>query len=243
MWRARLPNGQRVALKTLRPAWRDRPGAPELIRREHAQLERLRHPHIVKAHGLVDDGVSIALLTEWLDGGDLTGLAGLAPRHWLGAARGALLALAHLHERGIVHGDVKARNLLLDAAGRVRLIDFGSARPVGQPSRPAGSTPAHRRATIPGTVTSADDDVYAFAVLLYELLSGRLPFGPAPSAGCRGVAPVPVCAAAAGGAAVEALQAAVMTALRPEREGPERGIFAFLDVLDSVIASDANELR
>jgi serine/threonine protein kinase len=237
VWRARLPDGRPVAVKTLRPAWRARSGARELIRLEHARLEPLRHPHIVAVRGLVDDGVSIALLTEYLDGGDLTSLAGLAPRHWAGAARGALLALAYLHERGIVHGDVKARNLMLDAGGSVRLIDFGSAGPFGRPSRPAGSTPAHRRVTMPGAVTSADDDLYAFAVLLYELLSGRLPFGPVPGTGGPLPAP-PAPVAAARGGPVEALQAAVMDALRPDG-GSERNILALLNVLDSVIAGEA----
>lgn len=241
VWRGRTRAGVAVAIKTLRPAWLDRPGARELIRREYAELERLRHPHIVATHGLIENEISIGLLLEFVDGGDLTGLAGLAPRHWIVAARNALLALSYLHECGVAHRDVKARNLMLDAKGSVRLIDFGSVRPMGWPVSPAGSTAAHRRATMPGGVVSADEDLYAFAVLLYELLSGRLPFGPDPSAARLAVAPAPpVRAAAVPSAAVSALEAAVLAALKPDGAGPDRRIAGLLDVLNCVIASEAN---
>src|SRR5262249_26769674 len=100
------------------------------------------------------------------------------PRHWLPAARGLHAALLHIHARGYAHRDVKARNVLFDARGRARLIDFASARPLGVRAPSGGTTSAHRPTALTATVTRAED-TYAFAVLLYELLAGRLPYGQA----------------------------------------------------------------
>src|SRR5690606_8940870 len=101
--------------------------------REHRVLARIDHPHVVRALGFAErDGVAV-LVTELLSGGDLVPLAGGPPAHWLPAARGVAAALRAVHAAGFVHGDVKARNVLFDAGGRAKLIDFGSARPIGAP--------------------------------------------------------------------------------------------------------------
>ncbi len=78
----------------------------------------------------------------------------------------------------LAHRDVKARNVLFDALGRARLIDFASALPLGVAAQSGGTTAAHAR---PGreAIVAAADDAYAYAVLLYELFAGRLPYGPA----------------------------------------------------------------
>src|SRR5262249_20221640 len=125
-----------------------------------------------------------ALALEYLPGGDLVALAGAHPRHWLWAARDVHAALEHVHACGYAHRDVKARNVLFDADGRARLIDFASALPLGARATNGGTTAAHRSAARTATVSSADD-TYAFAVLLYELVAGRLPYGPAGRATAR----------------------------------------------------------
>jgi serine/threonine protein kinase len=238
VWRARARSGEPVAVKLLRPEWRGRPGARELIRREHALLSRLRHPHVVAVRDLIDDDESTGLVYEFLGGGDLVSLAGAPPRHWLGAARDILSALAYVHAHGVVHRDLKARHVMFDAAGRARLIDFGSAAPLGRPATPAGTTAAHRRQAA-ASVTSADDDAYAFAVLAYELATGRLPFGPAPTAADLAAGPAPwTCAE--GGAALAELGQRVSDALSPAPRRRIGSIRDFMNVIDSVIARGAD---
>lgn len=238
VWRAHTDSGEPVAVKLLRPAWRSRSRARALIRREHALLAHLRHPHVVAVRELIDEDESIGLVYEFLGGGDLVSLAGAPPRHWLGAARDIVSALACVHAHGVVHRDLKARHVMFDAAGRARLIDFGSAVPLGRPVTSAGTTAAHRRAAA-GRVASADDDAYAFAVLVYELATGRLPFGPAPTAADLAAAPAPwVCAG--GGAALGELGERVMDALSPAPRRRIGSIRDFMNVIDSVIARGAD---
>jgi tetratricopeptide (TPR) repeat protein len=86
--------------------------------------------------------------------------------------------LAVLHEAGWVHGDVKSANVLLDADGLPLLADFGSARRVGA-TQPAGASPySTSPERLDGAPAAPADDIYAFGVLLYELVSGHPPFYP-----------------------------------------------------------------
>jgi serine/threonine protein kinase len=229
VWLASGADGRPLAAKLPRA---DRPAHAALarLRHEHAVLQRLCHPHVVRTFGLIPDGGRLALATELLPGGDLVALAGASPRHWLGALREVLHALRYLHGAGWVHRDVKARNVLLDAQGRARLIDFGSAAPFG--ARPGGGVTAeHARPGAAGEPAGAADDAYAFAALLYELRRGPLP---APSD--------------AGGAAryfeqrepvLGPLAAAVSSLLTGTAEPPPGSLSALLNVIESVAPSRA----
>lgn len=238
VWRATTAAGEAVAVKRLRADRIAQRGAAGLIRREHDLLVRLHHPGIVAARGLTD-GDEPALVMEYLVGGDLLSLAGFAPRHWIEPARDVLLAIAHVHENGFAHRDVKARNVLLDERERARLVDFGSATPLGSPATRAGTTAAHARDAADGVVTP-DDDLYAFAVLLYELQHGRLPFGPRPASG--GVAPgAPPSLGSRPGAPETRLEALVLEALAPPPLRHIGSIAAFWDVIESVIGARTSE--
>jgi serine/threonine protein kinase len=171
VWRARDPQDAPVAVKLAK----SRPESRARLCAEHAWLERYSHAAILRPLAWVDDASHTALVAEYLDGGDLVSLAGFAPRHWLRPMAEVAGALAYLHAHSVVHRDVKARNVLLDSAGHARLIDFGSAAEVGSERTLGGTTAGHRYADT-GTVSFADD-VFAFAGVVYELMSGRLPFG------------------------------------------------------------------
>lgn len=173
LWSARGADGTRVALKTLRRDQSANAAARHALRHEFVLLRSFDHPHIVATYGYDDmpDGPALAL--EYLGGGDLTSLAGSPPDSWLGALSDLVATVAELNARGVVHRDLKARNVMFDTSNRVRLIDFASAARHGAVMGQAGTTAVHRR---PGALRAdPDDDLHALAVLVHELLTGRLP--------------------------------------------------------------------
>jgi len=169
VWRATARDGANVALKT---------GDPDRIRREYELVSLLDHPHIVRAVDCVEDGSLRFAVFEYLPGGDLVSLAGAPAAAWLPAIANLIDALDYLHLTGFVHRDLKARNVRFDAADSPRLIDFGSAVPIGSPWTNAGTTPEARPPARPAGPVAPADDTWALAVLLAELLDGA-PAGPA----------------------------------------------------------------
>jgi eukaryotic-like serine/threonine-protein kinase len=236
VWRALDGHGRSVALKIPRS---DVPPheAHARLDREHEALAAAQHGHIVATYGLIEHRGACALALEYLPGGDLVALAGTHPRHWLRAAQAVYAALAHLHGLGLAHRDVKARNVLFDARGRAKLIDFASALPLGRAAPSGGTTAAHVRPGRDPIVTVADD-AYAYAVLLYELFAGRLPFGPAGRVGRLGLRArlAPPWRGARTGL-MAALAARVRDVLQAD-PGRAPGLSAFTDVLESAVAAD-----
>jgi serine/threonine protein kinase len=229
VWRATDAAGHSVALKFSRVA----DTCAARLAREHSMLASLAHRNVVASFGIVDVSGTAALALEYLPAGDLVALLGAHPRHWIAAACEIHAALAHLHERGFVHRDVKARNVLFAADGRARLIDFASVLPLGAPAGLGGTTAAHRAPGPRLGSAAPSDDVYAFAVLLYELLAGRLPCGLGGDAGpaVRLDATWPLVRTQDSSAV--ALAERVLAVLRT----PDAGLSAFADVLESAAAA------
>lgn len=224
VWRAADAIGEAAAVKlAFEPSQRLR------LRAESEVLHGCAHSAILRRLAFVETPAHAALVTEYLAGGDLVSAAGAAPRHWVRAALDVLDALDYLHGHGLVHRDVKARNVMLDAAARARLVDFGSAARIGTPRQAGGTTPAHCYAA-DGEVAAADD-VYAFAVLVYELLAGRLPFGVVPQAHMG--PPSPALPAGADGGA-RALERLVLRTLKARGGGDPGSMSAYRDVLESM---------
>jgi len=239
VWRARTAAGNEVAVKFPKPSLSTTAGAGELVRREFRILHGLSHPHVVSELGLIDVGRGgPVLVTEYLGGGDLVPLAGAHPRHWVLAARDVARALAYIHEVGIVHRDVKARNVLLRHPRHAMLVDFALAAQPGATAPRGGGTvayqsPEQRR----GAASSVADDVHAFAALCYELLTGRLPFGANPSLEAlqRRVS-LAVMPETESDPAFRALADLIVEGLDPASECCPGSIHPFLDVLESVTA-------
>lgn len=179
VWLATDRTGGRHVVKT---------GARDSVRAEFEVLSRLRHPNIVAARELVESEADSFLVLEHLPGGDLVGLAGFAPAHWLDPLADVIDALAHVHRHGIVHRDLKARNVLLDAGDRARLTDFASAQPAGSRFGTAGTTEAAVDPNRGDGPVAPADDVYALACLVHELLFGAPPgvAGPKPAPASAG---------------------------------------------------------
>jgi serine/threonine-protein kinase len=227
VWRAVSADGREAALKRIRPDLRrDRPAADDLLRREHESLRSIGSPHVVRPLDLVAHDGALALVLEYLPNGDLVSLLGAPVAHWLHAVRGALAGLADLQQRGLAHGDVKARNVLFAADESVRLIDLSSARPGDAPA--AVATPAYGLPTA-GRATAREADCFAVGVLVYELVTGQLPYGPE---GARQVRDIRPTARPSDAAAARLLAAA--TAMLEAGGGLPRGLSHFSDVIESV---------
>jgi serine/threonine protein kinase len=237
IWLVQAGNREPEVLKALRPALRERREAVELLLREHRLLSQLALPGMIRSLGLTERAGAPALRLEYLPGGDLVPLAGLPPRHWIGALSELCVTLAGIHRAGVVHADVKARNVLFDASGRARLIDFGAAVASGAvPTGPGTAATRPPRGWLTDGRASPALDVWQLAVLLYELMSGRLPFGSEPGAGSeRPRLRPPLSADARNDAERVALERAVLAVLESGTGGPANGrLSALADVIESV---------
>jgi len=181
-------DGRRVAIKVLRPGVAKDPLLLERFRNEAYCGRRLADcPHIVRVHELIDVEGNPALVMDFVDGADLQRLLDRA-RGPLGVpsalryAHDTAFALAWAHRNGITHRDVKPSNCLVDkTSGRVFLTDFGIALREGakRVTRLAiGTRPymAPEVVRLGPKASGPPSDVYATGVMLYEMLTGRLPF-------------------------------------------------------------------
>jgi eukaryotic-like serine/threonine-protein kinase len=174
--------GRQVALKFLLERFaQDRPFV-ERFRREATAAAGLQHPNVV---GIYDrgewEGVHYIAM-EYVDGASLRDLIarGLSVPEAVEIVRQILAGVGFAHERGIVHRDLKPLNVLVDRDGRARVADFGIARAGASEITQAGSVLGTAQYLSPeqaqGREVTPASDLYSVGVLLYEALTGRLPF-------------------------------------------------------------------
>ena len=156
----------------------------ERFLREARTAARLSHPNVVAVYGAGHDQGVAWIAFELVEGGTLSGFArALAPfpvREACRVARDAAQGLAAAHALGIVHRDLKPDNVLLTAAGQVKLADFGLARTAGdqritQTGAFVGTPQYCSPEQCNGEDTGPASDLYSLGVVLYELLAGRPP--------------------------------------------------------------------
>src|SRR6201986_4483555 len=152
---------------------------------EAKSVAKLSHPNIVGVFDQGADGEYLYLAMELVPGRTLRALVrerGWLPWHEALAVIDPVLAgLAAAHQAGIVHRDVKPENVLITTDGRVKVVDFGLARAsaaVGNTRAGViiGSVSYIAPEQVTGALTDARTDVYAAGVLLFEMLTGRVPF-------------------------------------------------------------------
>jgi eukaryotic-like serine/threonine-protein kinase len=180
--------GSRVAIKMLRDALLS-PKRRERFLVEQRTLAKLSHPSIARLYDAdaLPDGTPYFVM-ELVEGRTLVehcDAAGAGVRERLRLFRDVCVAVRHAHGQAIIHRDLKPSNILVTPEGNLRLLDFGIARQIdsvdlaNDPTRTAFRmfTPAYAAPEqISGGPLGVHTDVYALGVILYELLTGRLPF-------------------------------------------------------------------
>jgi serine/threonine-protein kinase len=180
------------ALKMLRPEYQDDPRAIALLRREALVGRSVSHPHLISVLGAGMRKGPHYVVMPWLSGATLSAhrAAGSALEQptafWI--ARQVAEALGALHESGWMHGDVKPGNVFLSPEGHATLLDLGFARRIDRPEPAAQRVVAGTCNYIApemlsrGQPVDGRSDVYSLGVVLFEMLSGRLPFAGADAA-------------------------------------------------------------
>lgn len=182
---------QRVAIKVMHRS-RGEANLVDRFLRERQILARLEHPNIAR---LIDGGVTEDgrpyLIMEYVEGEDIVSHCtnrNLSQTERLKLFLRVCHVVQHAHEKGVIHRDLKPNNIMVNAAGEVKLLDFGIARLLATHPDKAltglGSamlTPSHASPEqIRGASSSELSDIYQLGMVLYELLAGRLPVGESP---------------------------------------------------------------
>jgi tetratricopeptide (TPR) repeat protein len=170
-----------VAIKRLRSEYAASSSVMDRFRKEAQLQAKLNHTNIAQLYTLLQDGDSLCIVMELIDG---TVLRNLMPLKWQSAVPVVLQileALDYAHRRGVLHRDIKPENIVIDREGTVKVMDFGIAHALG-------AARMTRERVVIGTLEympperilnremDQRSDVYSVGVLLFEILCNRLPF-------------------------------------------------------------------
>lgn len=186
-----------VAVKVLNTDPSKNPDMVELLYREARRMHEFNHPNIVRVFDWDQAGPICFIVMERLEGRTLAAMARdqgpvpFPPRAARTIIEGVANGLLHAHARGIIHADLKPGNVFITDAGEVKLLDFGFAHRLDGPavasddeeatvaflSRVGALTPTYASAELlEGRRAVPEDDLFAFAILVYLLLAGRHPY-------------------------------------------------------------------
>ena len=176
-----------VAVKLLRPQFSADPGFAARFKQEARSAGGLSHPNIVGVYDYGTDGADgdQYIVMELIEGNDLSTIlrdrGSLSTSDAVRVAIGVAAALEVAHRKGIVHRDVKPGNILITENGDVKVTDFGIARAVSEASMTVtgttlGSVHYFSPEQARGDEVTGASDVYALAIVLFEMLTGRRPF-------------------------------------------------------------------
>jgi hypothetical protein len=179
VWRGRSTRtGQPVALKKV-PA--DTGGRLRSAREEAALLSALDHPNLIRLHEVVSMREALVLVLDLADAGSLADLlhsrGRLTPGEAAGALAGVGAALAYVHGRGVIHGDVSAGNVLFTSFGLSLLADLGVGRLAASAGSISGTPAVVSPEVAVGAIAQRPSDVFSLAAVTYQALVGTSVWG------------------------------------------------------------------
>jgi serine/threonine-protein kinase len=188
-----LDDGRQVAIKIPHPEVEGDPTLWERFKREEEIGTRIDHPSVMKVFANPNRS-QVYMVMEWVDGRLLRQILNeekkLSPERASALTIAICEALEHIHQNGVVHRDLKPENIMIGPDDDVHLIDFGIAGSAGSRrltfahfSQSMGTPDYISPEQVKGKRGDARSDIYAMGVMLYEMLTGQVPFtGPNPFA-------------------------------------------------------------
>ncbi|MBV9340204.1 MAG: serine/threonine protein kinase [Acidobacteria bacterium] len=178
--------GQPVAIKVPHPEMEADPVFFDRFRREQEIGEKLDHPGVMKVFPSADHS-RFYMAMEWVDGRLLRQVMNeqgkFPPQRAARIALEIASALQYIHSQGVIHRDLKPENIMLDSEDGIKLIDFGIAANVGSKrltfskfSQTMGTPDYISPEQVKGKRGDARSDIYALGIMLYEMLTGKVPF-------------------------------------------------------------------
>ena len=176
--------GRRVALKVLHRRYAEDEQFVERFRREASSAAGLSHPNVVAIFDRGEWDGTYYIAMEFVDGRTLKDIirerGAAPPEAAIDVTLQILRAARYAHNHGVIHRDIKPHNVLIDQEGRVRVTDFGIARAGTSDITETGSVMGTAQYLSPeqaqGRSVDARSDLYSIGIVLYELLTGRVPF-------------------------------------------------------------------
>jgi predicted Ser/Thr protein kinase len=177
--------GEEVVLKILNPALASDPDTVKRFKREIKICRRISHPNVIRIYDIDEIYGTLFISMELVSGTNLKNVVrrrGRLPEAegWE-LVRGMVQGLAAAHALGIVHRDLKSQNVMVDAEGRLKILDFGMARLLGMDHLTRGgdilgSPPYMSPEQAQGQELDHRTDIYSLGIILFEMFTGQLPF-------------------------------------------------------------------